>query len=284
MTTPSATASPWVGSDTDAATVTGNAAGGSPTGSVSFYECGPTATAQPCTSQADAVGSAVGLSAGADDTATAPSPTFTPSAAGYWCFAGYYSGDSNYGASSDATIDECFDVLPMITSGSTTSFSEGVAGSFQVTGTGGTQPDDLHRDGTLPSGVTLSSSGCSRARRASRPDLPAHHHGHLERGHHQSGFTLSVAPSNALHVTTTSLPAATIGVTYSATLTAAGGKTPYKWTVTSGTLPKGLKLTKNGMIKGNPPASAVTETFTVKVKDKTHPTQSATATLTITVS
>ena len=36
-------------SNSDTATVTGN--GGSPTGTVTFYECGPTATAQSCTSQ-----------------------------------------------------------------------------------------------------------------------------------------------------------------------------------------------------------------------------------------
>jgi hypothetical protein len=36
--------------------------------------------------------------------------SFTPSSAGYWCFAGYYSGDSNYEPSSDTSTDECFDV------------------------------------------------------------------------------------------------------------------------------------------------------------------------------
>ena len=90
--------------------MTGNAAGGSPTGSVYFYECGPTATAQACASQGNPVGGAVGVTAGANDTATATSPAFTPTSTGYWCFAGYYSGDSNYGASSDASTDECFDV------------------------------------------------------------------------------------------------------------------------------------------------------------------------------
>ena len=43
-------------SNTDTATVTGDSASGSPTGTVSFYECGPTPTAEPCTSQANPVG------------------------------------------------------------------------------------------------------------------------------------------------------------------------------------------------------------------------------------
>ena len=42
----------------DGATVTGNAAGGSPTGTVNFYACGPTVTPTSCTSTAHPVGAA----------------------------------------------------------------------------------------------------------------------------------------------------------------------------------------------------------------------------------
>ncbi len=94
----------------DSAVVTGNATRSSPTGTVTFYVCGPTTTAEPCTSQADQVGSSAGIAAGSNDSASASSASFTPSSAGYWCFAGYYSGDSNYLASSDTTTNECFDV------------------------------------------------------------------------------------------------------------------------------------------------------------------------------
>jgi hypothetical protein len=107
-------------SNSDSATVTGNSAGGSPTGTVSFYECGPTASATPCTSQTDEVGTAVALTPGAGDTSSAPSASFTPSAPGYWCFAGYYSGDSNYAVSSDTTVDECFDVTTVSSATTTT--------------------------------------------------------------------------------------------------------------------------------------------------------------------
>ena len=62
-----------------------------------------------CTSTAHAVGSAVSLTLGSG-TSTATSPAFTPTAAGYWCFSGVYSGDSNYETSTDATVDECFHV------------------------------------------------------------------------------------------------------------------------------------------------------------------------------
>ena len=98
-------------SNTDTATVTGNTTLGSPTGTVSFYECGPTATPQPCTSTANPVGSGpVGFDTASGVTASATSVPFTPDAGGYWCFAGYYSGDSNYSSSTDTTTDECFAV------------------------------------------------------------------------------------------------------------------------------------------------------------------------------
>ena len=63
-------------SDADTVTVAGNAAGGSPTGTVTFYECGPTPTATPCTSTANPVGSAVTLTAGADHTSSATSVSY----------------------------------------------------------------------------------------------------------------------------------------------------------------------------------------------------------------
>ena len=138
--------------------------------------------------------------------------------------------------------------------------------------------------GPLPSGVTLSSSGVL----SGTPGFVA---GQFPITITASGggtgtqsFTLYVTPSSVLHVTTTSLPGAQKGTAYSTQLTAAGGKTPYKWSVTTGVLPKGLKLTKKGVIPGTPKASAVTETFTVTVTDKSHPKQTATATFTITVS
>jgi hypothetical protein len=118
-TTPSSSSIALGNGVTDGAVVTGNSAGGSPTGSVSFYECGPTASPQSCTSQANQVGSAVGLTGGAGNTASATSTSFTPTSTGYWCFAGYYSGDSNYSASSDSSTDECFDITAA--SSSTTS-------------------------------------------------------------------------------------------------------------------------------------------------------------------
>ncbi len=284
-TTPAhATVAPG-GSDTDLATVPGDATSGSPTGTVTFYECGPTATPQSCTSMANPVGSPVNLTAGAGDTATATSPSFTPASGGYTCFAAYYSGDSNYGASQDTSTTECFDIPPVITSAGSVTFTEGVpATPFQVTSVGGFAPVTYTETGALPSGVTLSSSG-------SLSGTPGFVGGQFPITISASGggtgtqsFTLFVKVSSALHVVTTSLPAANRNVHYTTTLSAAGGNTPYKWKLTTGALPKGLKLSKKGVISGTPTATAVSKTFTVTVTDKSHPMQTATATLTLSVS
>ena len=93
------------------------------------------------------------------------------------------------------------------------------------------------------------------------------------------------APSggSVLTVATTSLPDAAVSEAYTATLTASGGTNPYKWQVTSGTLPPGLSLpTDTGEISGTP-SSAGTFSFTIQVQDSTSPPQSDTQDLSIRV-
>lgn len=86
-------------------------------------------------------------------------------------------------------------------------------------------------------------------------------------------------------VTTSSLPVGSVQALYPATLSAAGGMTPYRWTLSSGALPPGLRLSSKGVIWGKPKASG-TSTFTVKVADHktvTHAQETATQALSITV-
>ena len=93
-------------------------------------------------------------------------------------------------------------------------------------------------------------------------------------------ITISAAP---LSVVTTSLPTGVDGSSYSTTLQAAGGVSPYTWSVTTGSLPAGLTLAAStGVISGTPTASSAT--FTVTATDSETPTaQTATKQLTITV-
>jgi hypothetical protein len=71
-----------------------------------------------------------------------------------------------------------------------------------------------------------------------------------------------------LSITTTSLTGATVGSSYSQTLAASGGTTPYSWSLVAGlgTLPPGLSLSTGGAITGTP-TTAGTYNFTVKVND-----------------
>ena len=77
--------------------------------------------------------------------------------------------------------------------------------------------------------------------------------------------TLQIKVSPPPTITTTSVATATAGIAYSATLSVNGGTTPFKWTITSGTLPAGLSLgSSTGAITGTPTgASSSSVTFEV---------------------
>jgi hypothetical protein len=77
-------------------------------------------------------------------------------------------------------------------------------------------------------------------------------------------FTVTSPP---VEVATSALPGATRGVNFSQQLTAAGGKSPYNWSVTAGSLPGGLTLAgSTGVISGTPTATG-SFAFTVTVTD-----------------
>lgn len=77
---------------------------------------------------------------------------------------------------------------------------------------------------------------------------------------------------NPVIITTSSLPAATVGVSYSATLTAIGGSPPYTWYVIEGALPTGLSLSSSGSITGIP---TTTGTFSFRIQATDPPGNSA---------
>lgn len=62
------------------------------------------------------------------------------------------------------------------------------------------------------------------------------------------------------------LSAGQVGTAYSATLAASGGKAPYTFAVTSGSLPDGLSLSSGGVLSGTP-TSGDTKTFSVRATD-----------------
>jgi len=97
--------------------------------------------------------------------------------------------------------------------------------------------------------------------------------------------TYTVRINSALTITTSSpLPDGKLGSSYSQTLAASGGTSPYQWSVSPGTLPPGLSLNStNGTISGTP-TSAKTFTFTIKVADRAGATATKDFSLTIAAS
>jgi hypothetical protein len=85
-----------------------------------------------------------------------------------------------------------------------------------------------------------------------------------------------------LVVTTVALPSATVGMAYSATLSATGGTSPYRWSIIAGSLPSGLTLAPSGALSGVPTAAG-TSSFVVSVLDARIPPAHAQTTLVLAV-
>jgi hypothetical protein len=100
--------------------------------------------------------------------------------------------------------------------------------------------------------------------------------------HHDARLSgdANVPQADNLAVTTTSLPSATVGHAYSATITAGGGVTPYVWSRTSGSRPPGLTFASNGTWSGTPTAAG-SYSFVVQVTDAELTRVSKTLTITV---
>jgi hypothetical protein len=95
----------------------------------------------------------------------------------------------------------------------------------------------------------------------------------------------NVLPSpSPLSIATTGLPDGQVGAFYTATLVATGGTTPYRWALTSGTLPVGLALNaSNGAITGTPTAAVNGTSLTFQATDSGTSAQNKSVSLTLTI-
>ena len=158
--------------------------------------------------------------------------------------------------------------------------------SYQLAASGG-QPAYTWSQvsGSLPGGVILNASGVIsgtpteagefrfRLRVADAAAPPGPNQVSLE-------FRLTVVPG-AIGIVTESLPDTQVGGYYQLTLAAKGGKPPYVWAISSGTLPAGLSFNPDiGTISGTPSGSG-SYSFTVKVTDAFGTSDSRTFTLTV---
>lgn len=155
---------------------------------------------------------------------------------------------------------------------STTSIPNGMVGlPYQITigATGGLAPYTFGvLSGNLPAGLTLSTGGVIsgtptttgtsnftvQVLDAETPAVTA-----------TQSYSVTVIP--ALSITTSTLPAANIGISYATTIVATGGVSPYTFAVTTGSLPAGLTLNPSTGVLSGTPSAAGTFSFTVTVTD-----------------
>jgi hypothetical protein len=96
-------------------------------------------------------------------------------------------------------------------------------------------------------------------------------------GSNTSNPTTNPTQTTNLAITTTALPAGSVGAAYSSPVAAAGGTTPYTFSATN--LPGGLSINSaTGTITGTP-GSAGTASATIKVTDSTQPSSQSTSSL-----
>lgn len=203
----------------------------------------------------------------------------TPASAGVFGFVARIT-DVN-GAFSESQLRISVEMPPLTLN--QTALPEGRVGSAYpgaVTATGGTPPYSFTLSGgALPPGITLLSSGALQGvpTQAGQFVFQAT----VNDSAQASAFgwlTLNVLPS-PLSITTLTLPAGSPGVPYAAQLQAAGGVTPYSWSVLAGNLPPGLALdAATGALSGTPSAAGA-YTFTAQVQDSAQNTATRTFTV-----
>lgn len=120
--------------------------------------------------------------------------------------------------------------------------------------------------GTLPSGVGLDSAGNLSGTPGNSGTFSFT--AQVNDGSNTTNKLFSLSISNAVSVTTTTLPNGTNGSAYSQQLLASAGVTPYAWTLAPGSLslPANLTLSSGGLLSG-PAAVGGTFNFTVRVTD-----------------
>ncbi len=79
--------------------------------------------------------------------------------------------------------------------------------------------------------------------------------------------TISVTPAPVLAIATSALAEANVGVPYTASLAATGGKSPYQWTLAAGALPSGIQLHGSGGVLAGTTLATGSFAFTAKVTD-----------------
>jgi hypothetical protein len=152
-----------------------------------------------------------------------------------------------------------------ITTGSLTAAYVGRAYSHTLSAVAGTAPYTWAPVGPLPAGLTLSAAGVlsGTPTTAGTPSLTVKV---TDGANATVSRALELRVLTPPSVATASLPEASQGVAYSATLSGADGLGPYQWRLSAGALPTGLTLSSEGVLSGTPTGTG-TASFTVELTD-----------------
>ncbi len=175
-------------------------------------------------------------------------------------------GDPSYNPATQ--VSQSFTVNPALSISTITlpSGTTGIAYSQTIAPTGGTAPITFAiSTGTIPTGLTLTTagvlSGTPPATGTFTFDVVA-----TDAVGATAIQSYTVNVTDSMVFTTTTLPASTINIPYSQTITATGGMSPLTYAVTAGSLPAGVSLSSSGLLTGTPTASG-TFNFTVTATD-----------------
>jgi hypothetical protein len=193
---------------------------------------------------------------------------------------------TNYGGNQDAFVS-LIGTSSGITITTASTLPQGTVGTFysqSLAASGGVTPYSWTLiSGTLPSGLSLSSTGAltGTPTSAGASSFTARVTDSAASSAMQT-FFITIAPAALpLSITTNpTLPSGTVGAFYSQSFEATGGRPPYTWSLGAGVMPAGLSLSTGGSVTGTP-ATAGPSSFTVRVTDSA--SSSATQTFSLTI-
>lgn len=170
------------------------------------------------------------------------------------------TGDGPFTTTETFTLDVAAPALVLAPAATSFAVNFDTPISQQFSVTGGTGPYTYAVTGALPNGITFSSSGLLSGRTVSvgtfNFTITATDTGSTGAGAPftvSNAYSLVVAAPTVL-VAPSSLSGATVGNSYSETISASGGLAPYSYSITAGTLPSGLSFSPAGAISGTPTA------------------------------
>ena len=164
-----------------------------------------------------------------------------------------------------------------------TSAAQNTVFSQQFSSSGGTSAYTYSKSsGTLPAGVSISSSGLLSGTITGAPGAYTFAIRTTDANgcYLDTPFTWTIT-CPAISLTPATVPAATQYASYTAqTLSASGGTAPYSWGFT-GTMPTGMTLSSGGVLSGTPSSAPGTYNFTVTATDANSCSRSGSYSITV---